>query len=310
MKSFVTSMFPTGLLVSGFVLTIFQLLTTAGAPLYVLFIIYSCFQAFFIIFAAIFQPWKVFTINDIKKRKEKEAPVEIAMDEVPKVPIDPPTPPSPSEIVQKDPEEIREEERPYFINEVTHLDFDHSIEDIPPTPRDTPEEPLKDVAEIAPNNPSPDSTPTPSKSEEKLEEKTDKAPKDTPKPFPKVHICRQFFSIEYFFVCIFLSINSLIFTWYTGTLFNQFALMGDTNSNFATAFNFSILIVLVLFPTYGFIIRFLGTSLSLILSIVLSNLLMTVISIPFIYIQPIGFVLFAFGRPFLISSALDYFYIT
>lgn len=259
MKSFVTSLIPTSLLVSGFILTLFQLLTSAGAPLYALFIIYSCFQIFFIIFAAIYQPWKVFLQTDIPKRGNKvetHTTIETPLEEVKKEEKLPEQPTQPTELNQttqppettqptkptepvqeeKDPEELREEQRLYFVNEASYLE--PQVDEEPSTENQVEEVP------VVPQTPSEhsDAPATDTEKSKKTEfQEQDKAPEqETPKQAPKntksghekPNVWKQFFSVEYICSLFYMIINSLVFTWYTGTLFNQFALMGDNGSNF------------------------------------------------------------------------------
>jgi hypothetical protein len=95
-----------------------------------------------------------------------------------------------------------------------------------------------------------------------------------PPPFWRNIITFEFWVITYYLVA-----TSISFQWYNSTLFTQFTLMGDSNHYFSTAFNFSLLIVLIIFPFYGIVVKTLGVVGSMIFAILMSVLMIVVLSI-------------------------------
>eukprot|EP01080_Neovahlkampfia_damariscottae_P000612 gene612-8116_t len=291
-KSFVLGIIPTALLVSGFILTIFQFLVRAGVPLYVLFILYSTLQLSYFVFVCLFQPFSAFKLSDVKPNWREKFTKKNNETELEGIEIE-----QKKQIQEKFQSKNVEEESPKQIeneheenkSETKNIDNENNIEqnELEVEENENEEKPLETVEEIL------------GKMEEELPKK---------KIFTcKFTIFKQIFTIDYFLAAYFLCVHSIIYTWYTGTLFDQFLLMGDVYHDYATSFNFSLLAVFLFFPFQGLIIKFLGTSLSFAIAAMFSILLMSVISIPVIYIQPIGFALFVFGRPFLISTVLMHF---
>eukprot|EP01080_Neovahlkampfia_damariscottae_P009749 gene9749-2076_t len=282
-KSFVLGVIPSALLISGFLLTIFQYLVKAGIPLYVLFICYSTVQFLFMIFDIIWQPMKNFEVTDLPNRKkEKKEPTSVELEDFKKESI---------EEMQK----ISDTMENPVIEEI--LEQKKELKETPEQEEELKEESMK-VSSMDEEIPV-------EESKASVEEKTKKTQKF--KCGKLKSVLKQFFTIDYFMGGFFLCIQSIIYTWYTGTLFDQFALMGDSDHSFATAFNFSLLSAILFVPFQGAIIKFMGLAFSFFLSVTFGILLLSIQSIPYLYIQPVGFAIFAFGRSFLISTVLMYF---
>jgi hypothetical protein len=199
-KSFVLGIIPTALLVSGFTLTIFQLIVRAGVPLYALFIVYSCFQLFFIVVAFVFQPLKGYKVTDLpNRRKKKNIEQENQMN-------------GPIEL-----EETKANEKVQETFQAKELKMELlEGEEIKETILEV-EEPVADNSTVENSN--------------VVEEKssTTVVPKKKFKISCNLTVVKQMLTLDYLITGLFLCIHSIIYTWYTGTLFDQFASMGDTD---------------------------------------------------------------------------------
>ena len=208
-KSFVLGVIPTALLISGFLLTIFQYLVKAGIPLYALFIAYSCVQLFFLTFVSIWQPMQNFSVKDLPDRRNKkektEEEIKEKLEEKSKQSIEL------NEIKQEEEETINE---PISTEESTdEPKIDESVLDEEILVEEEINEELEEKATE--------------------EQKTDVLDEGIPKKEKKkrcvrlVSVLKQAFTADYFLGGFFLCIQSLIYTWYTGTLYDQFFLKGD-----------------------------------------------------------------------------------
>lgn len=314
MRPLVLGLIPCGNLVSGFVLTIFQLLVSnTGVPLFSLFIVYSCIQLFFITFNLSFQPFRPFTIADVPKRDEngylikndEKIIVELPMEEkeIIKVQIeeekkkDEPNPQviqgnteksisgelNPEDLEMKEEEKTKKEER-----RLEKTPINQTLED--------------SNQQLEENNPPLENVNLQDSNVESKEIKPEEKKEEPKKP----SVYQNFLTIEFWLITYFLCINSMIIAWYNGTLFTQFTLMGDTDHVLATAFSFTLLGVLIIFPIYGTITKMFGVPGALSLCVTFAILLLTTISIPYKPIQPIGFVLFLLCRPLQTSATLEF----
>jgi hypothetical protein len=108
------------------------------------------------------------------------------------------------------------------------------------------------------------------------------APVPAPKKKPP-SVLRNMITIDFWIMTIFICCNSIVYSWYNGTLFSQFALMGDTTHVWSSSFTYCLLAVLVIFPLYGIIVKAFGALGGMILSNTIGILLLTVISIPYTF---------------------------
>eukprot|EP01080_Neovahlkampfia_damariscottae_P009748 gene9748-2075_t len=312
-KSFVLGVIPTALLISGFLLTIFQYLVKAGIPLgflltifqylvkagiplYVLFICYSTVQFLFMIFDIIWQPMKNFEVTDLPNRRKTKVIESVELEVVKSEKFE--------EIPQSEPE-IDSKLQQLFDAQIektqqlekdekvaTELKYEQHSED---SKEKDPKESLdKNLDEISEEMQKKDTT-----------EKKEKKKSQILKKF--IEVIKQTMTLDYFLGCYYLLTQSIMYSWYTGTLFEQFSLMGDLDHSFSTAFNFALLTCIFFVPFHGLILKYLGIAISYFISITLVILLLAIQSIPFLYIQPIGFLIFAFARSFLVSVILMHF---
>lgn len=110
----------------------------------------------------------------------------------------------------------------------------------------------------------------------------------------------QVLTLKYLLIVIYACCNVTNANWYLGTLRIQLKNMGD-DSLFALIFNYMFILIFLFMLTYGYIYDRLGKVISFVICISLLILSLSILCVPILFIQPIGFVCYIFGRSFFFS---------